>query len=142
MAEPPTPTSTPSGSDGVMHPSTTKKDVVNPIEETVNSIPTVDESANHPPTSIEKIKVHLVPVGSVPILKKTKFQIASNQRFASVHTFLRKILKLQPGDALFLYLQSAFCPGPDELLGDLHACFAQQQRGELVIHYSFQQAWG
>jgi ubiquitin-like protein ATG12 len=91
---------------------------------------------------VEKVKVHFVPVGSVPILKKTKFQIAANQRFASVYSFLRKVLKLQPGDSLFLYLQSAFCPGPEELLGDLNACFSLQQRGELVIHYSFQQAWG
>ncbi|KAG7337565.1 ubiquitin-like autophagy protein [Nitzschia inconspicua] len=95
-----------------------------------------------PAGSVGKVKVHFVPVGSVPILKKTKFQIASDQRFASVHTFLRKVLKLQPGDSLFLYLSSSFCPGPEELLGDLNACFALQQRGELVIHYSFQQAWG
>jgi ubiquitin-like protein ATG12 len=89
----------------------------------------------------EKVKVHFVSVGSAPILKKSKFQISSDQRFASVHAFLRKVLKLQAtGDQLFLYLQAAFCPGPDELVGDLNACFAK--RGELVIHYSLQPAWG
>ena len=73
-------------------------------------------------------------------MKKTKFQISSDQRFASVHMFLRKVLKLQAGESLFLYLHAAFCPGPDELLADLNETFSK--RGELVIHYSLQQAWG
>mmetsp|Transcript_68073 Transcript_68073/g.76216 ORF Transcript_68073/g.76216 Transcript_68073/m.76216 type:complete len:115 (+) Transcript_68073:96-440(+) len=90
--------------------------------------------------AVEKIKVHFVSVGSAPILKKTKFQISADQRFASVHAFLRKVLRLQVGDSLFLYLHAAFCPGPEELVGDLNECFSK--RGELVIHYSLQQAWG
>lgn len=87
-----------------------------------------------------KVKVHFVAVGAAPILKKTKFQISADQRFASVHVFLRKVLKLQQGDSLFLYLHAAFCPGPEELLGELDENFSK--RGELVIHYSLQQAWG
>mmetsp|Transcript_12904 Transcript_12904/g.32526 ORF Transcript_12904/g.32526 Transcript_12904/m.32526 type:complete len:147 (+) Transcript_12904:42-482(+) len=93
-----------------------------------------------PPAKPEKIKVHFVSVGAAPIMKKTKFQISADQRFASVHIFLRKVLKLQPGDSLFLYLHAAFCPGPDELLRDLNETFSK--RGELVVHYSLQQAWG
>eukprot|EP00533_Pseudo-nitzschia_delicatissima_P014721 CAMPEP_0197277990 /NCGR_PEP_ID=MMETSP1432-20130617/17917_1 /TAXON_ID=44447 /ORGANISM="Pseudo-nitzschia delicatissima, Strain UNC1205" /LENGTH=104 /DNA_ID=CAMNT_0042744293 /DNA_START=90 /DNA_END=401 /DNA_ORIENTATION=+ len=91
------------------------------------------------PAKPEKIKVHFVSVGAAPIMKKTKFQISADQRFASVHIFLRKVLKLQPGDSLFLYLHAAFCPGPDELLRDLNETFSK--RGELVVHYSLQQAW-
>ena len=97
-------------------------------------------SQQETPTTVQpKVKVHFVPVGSAPIMKKTKFQIGADQRFASVHTFLRKVLKLQ-GDSLFLYLSSAFCPGPDELVGDLNECFSK--RGELIVHYSIQEAWG
>mmetsp|Transcript_48960 Transcript_48960/g.118562 ORF Transcript_48960/g.118562 Transcript_48960/m.118562 type:complete len:94 (+) Transcript_48960:2153-2434(+) len=92
------------------------------------------------PTSLPKVKIHFLAVGSAPILKKTKFQVSRDQRFGSLTQFLRKVLKLQPGDSLFLYLQSAFCPGPDELVGDLDSCFSK--RGELVVHYSLQQAWG
>jgi ubiquitin-like protein ATG12 len=89
----------------------------------------------------EKVKVHLVAVGSAPIMKKTKFQIGSDQRFASVVAFMRKALKLQDtGSSLFLYCNSAFVPGPDELLGDLKESFGV--RDELVIHYSLQEAWG
>jgi ubiquitin-like protein ATG12 len=93
-----------------------------------------------PSDSKAKVKVHFVAVGSAPILKKTKFQLGAGQRFASVHTFLRKILKLQGGSSLFLYLSSSFCPSPDELVGDLDECFSK--RGELVVHYSLQEAWG
>ena len=87
-----------------------------------------------------KVKVHFVATGSAPMMKKTKFQIAANQRFVSLFTFLRKMLKLEQGQSLFLYLNAAFVPSPDELLQDLKDCFAV--RDELVIHYSLQEAWG
>lgn len=89
---------------------------------------------------VDKVKVHFVAVGSAPIMKKTKFQIAADQRFAAVTAFLRKILKLQDSSALFLYCSSAFVPGPEEVVGDLRDCFSV--RDELVIHYSLQEAWG
>jgi ubiquitin-like protein ATG12 len=89
----------------------------------------------------DKVKIHFVPVGSAPLMKKSKFGIASDQRFSSVVAFLRKILKLGgTGDSLFLYVNSAFVPSPDELVGDLNECFSV--RGELVLHYSLQEAWG
>ena len=92
-------------------------------------------------TTSDKVKIHFVPVGSAPIMKKTKFQIGADQRFASVNAFLRRMLKLQStGSSLFLYCSSAFVPGPDELVGDLRDCFSV--RDELVIHYSLQEAWG
>uniref|UniRef100_A0A6U2ITK3 Ubiquitin-like protein ATG12 n=1 Tax=Pseudictyota dubia TaxID=2749911 RepID=A0A6U2ITK3_9STRA len=89
-----------------------------------------------------KVKVHFVAVGSAPLMKKTKFAVASDQRFAFVASFLRRMLKLgtDSGDSLFLYVNSAFVPSPDELLGDLNECFSV--RGELVVHYALQEAWG
>jgi len=92
----------------------------------------------------EKIKVHFVPVGNAPIMKRTKFQIGTDGRekkFASLNVFLRKILKLTPDQALFLYLNAAFVPNSTESLRDLNDCFATA-RGELVIHYALQEAWG
>lgn len=88
----------------------------------------------------KKTKIHFVPVGSAPLMKKTKFAIASDQRFSSVITFLRKMLKLAgTGGSLFLYI-NCFVPSPDQLVGDLDECFSV--RGELVVHYSLQEAWG
>ena len=107
-----------------------------------------------------KVKIHFVAVGSAPILKRTKFQINSDQRFAAVHVFLRKLLKLSPSDDnntnitsnnnsstishnnLFLYCCSAFVPSPDHLIGELRDSFANAHTKELVIHYSLQEAWG
>ena len=40
----------------------------------------------------DKVKIHFVAVGSAPILKRTKFQINSDQRFAAVHVFLHTIM--------------------------------------------------
>jgi ubiquitin-like protein ATG12 len=100
--------------------------------------PIAESNVNKAP---EKVKVHFVAVGSAPIMKKTKFQIGADQRFASVVVFMRKALKLQDsGSSLFLYCNSAFVPGPDELLRDLKESFSV--RDELVIHYSLQEAWG
>lgn len=92
-------------------------------------------------TKSEKIKVHLVAVGSAPILKKSKFLMNSDDRFVVAITFLRKILKLSPSNSsLFLYVNAAFVPSPEERIGDLFDCFGS--RGELVIHYCMQEAWG
>ena len=91
-----------------------------------------------------KIKVHFVPVGNAPILKRTKFGVNidshNGKQFASLNTFLRKMLKLKSDQSLFLYINSSFVPSPEENLKDLNDCFAI--RGELVIHYALQEAWG
>lgn len=98
-----------------------------------------------------KIKVHLVAVGSAPILKKSKFLMNADDRFAVAIAFLRKVLKLSStgtsstgasvaASSLFLYVNAAFVPSPDERIGDLFDCFGT--RGELVVHYSLQEAWG
>eukprot|EP00549_Striatella_unipunctata_P003550 CAMPEP_0118708332 /NCGR_PEP_ID=MMETSP0800-20121206/21811_1 /TAXON_ID=210618 ORGANISM="Striatella unipunctata, Strain CCMP2910" /NCGR_SAMPLE_ID=MMETSP0800 /ASSEMBLY_ACC=CAM_ASM_000638 /LENGTH=108 /DNA_ID=CAMNT_0006611479 /DNA_START=132 /DNA_END=458 /DNA_ORIENTATION=+ len=91
-------------------------------------------------TPPKKVKVHFCAVGSAPLMKKNKFQIGSEQSFSAVTGFLRRMLKLDAGASLFLYCNSAFCPGPDEALSDLDDCFSI--RGELVINYSLQEAWG
>lgn len=103
-------------------------------------------STNATTTKPEKIKVHMVAVGSAPILKKSKFLMNADDRFAVAIAFLRKRLKLSPGagdataSSLFLYVNAAFVPPPDERIGDLFDCFGT--RGELVVHYSLQEAWG
>ena len=94
------------------------------------------------PTNNQKIKIHFVPVGNAPILRRTKFQIGDedNKQFAFLNTFLRKTLKLGADQTLFLYINSAFVPSLDESLRDLNDCFAT--RGELQVYYALQEAWG
>lgn len=119
----------------------------------------VQQPNNLPSNIPDKVKIHFVAVGSAPILKRTKFQINSDQRFAAVHVFLRKLLKLSPStdstntgsningstnnqNNLFLYCCSAFVPSPDHLIGELRDSFTNVHTKELVIHYSLQEAWG
>ena len=116
-----------------------------------------DAPISNIPSPDDKVKIHFVAVGSAPILKRTKFQISADQRFAAVHVFLRKLLKLPSIDShssgsgssntssrnnLFLYCCSAFVPSPDHLVGELRDSFANVHTNELVIHYSIQEAWG
>ena len=109
-----------------------------PKEETPDPAGIKEDAA---PDAPKKVKIHFVAVGSAPILKRTKFQIAATERFAAVHVFLRKLLQLNDSSAnLFLYCHSAFCPSPDQLIGELRDAFAVRE--ELVIHYSLQEAWG
>lgn len=112
---------------------------VNDAAVSEESTPTTPQQENE--AKSEKIKVHLVAVGSAPILKKSKFLMNSDDRFVVAITFLRKILKLSPSNSsLFLYVNAAFVPSPEERIGDLFDCFGS--RGELVIHYCMQEAWG
>ncbi|KAL7530056.1 hypothetical protein ACHAXR_003303 [Thalassiosira sp. AJA248-18] len=64
----------------------------------------------------------------------------AEDRFVVAIAFLRKVLKLSSSSSPFLYVNAAFVPSPDERMGDLYDCFGI--RGELVIHYSLQEAWG
>lgn len=114
---------------------------VNDAAVSEESKPATPLHENNETKKSEKIKVHLVAVGSAPILKKSKFLMNSDDRFVVAITFLRKILKLSPSNSsLFLYVNAAFVPSPEERIGDLFDCFGS--RGELVIHYCMQEAWG
>lgn len=98
----------------------------------------------------QKLKVHFVAVGSAPMMKKSKFLISPQESFARLQEKLSKMLQLNKessssssatnSNSLFLYLHQSFVPSPEDLIGDLHDLFSV--RGELVLHYSLQEAWG
>ncbi len=128
---------------------------LNQTSSTATITPTTTTKAIQPPSSSQKkIKVHLVAVGSAPILKKSKFLMNRTDNFGVAVSFLRKRLKLSDNSSssstatttssssssLFLYINSAFVPCPTEQIGDLYDCFGLRE--ELFIHYSLQEAWG
>jgi len=105
---------------------------------------TATTTATTPPVNVDKLLIHFCPTGSAPILKKTKFALPAtdpNLPFSHLHKFLRKQLKLEPENALFLYVNSAFGPGMNERLVDLRACFGNA-KGELIVNYCLEEAWG
>ncbi|CAN6448775.1 unnamed protein product [Victoria cruziana] len=73
--------------------------------------------AESPVASVQKVVVHLKATGDAPILKQAKFKITGTEKFAKVIDFLRKQLHRE---TLFVYINSAFCPNPDELVVDLY----------------------
>ncbi|KAJ3234449.1 Ubiquitin-like protein [Chytriomyces hyalinus] len=88
----------------------------------------------------EKVVVRFRATGSAPILKQSIFKITASQRFQAVIGFLRKELALGPGDSLFLYINSAFAPAPDEVVATLFKNFGTE--GSLIVNYSTTAAWG
>ncbi|KAL5728618.1 Ubiquitin-like protein [Ranunculus cassubicifolius] len=91
------------------------------------------ESSN----TVQKVVVHLRATGDAPILKQAKFKIAGSDKFAKVIDFLRRQLHR---DTLFVYVNSAFAPNPDELVIDLYTNFGFD--GKLVVNYASAMAWG
>ncbi|XP_041996044.1 ubiquitin-like protein ATG12 isoform X1 [Salvia splendens] len=63
-----------------------------------------------------KVVIHLRATGDAPILKQAKFKIAGSDKFVKVIDFLRRQLHRE---TLFVYVNSAFSPNPDELVLDL-----------------------
>ncbi|KAI9017099.1 ubiquitin-like protein Atg12 [Gaertneriomyces semiglobifer] len=84
--------------------------------------------------------VHFRATGNAPILKQSFYKITATQKFQTVITFLRNQLGYGLQDPLFLYINSAFAPAPDEIVGNLFKCFGVE--GNLIINYSITEAWG
>ncbi|KAI0178690.1 ubiquitin-like autophagy protein Apg12 [Hypoxylon sp. FL1284] len=89
----------------------------------------------------DKILVRFKAVGSAPQLKREVRRISAPQKFEAVVTHLRKALRLNPTDGLFLYVNSAFAPALDEIVGNLHRCF-KDSNDQLIVVYSITPAFG
>jgi len=94
----------------------------------------------NPAAKPEKISVLLKPVGDAPILKQKHWLINADKPVAEVITFVSKVLKLDKDSSLFLFVNQAFAPSPDQLIRNLYECFGAD--GKLVLHYSRSVAWG
>ncbi|KAI0601121.1 ubiquitin-like autophagy protein Apg12 [Biscogniauxia sp. FL1348] len=89
----------------------------------------------------EKVIVRFKAIGSAPQLKREVRKISATQKFEAVVSHLRKALKLGPTDGLFLYVNSAFAPALDEIVGNLHRCF-KDSNDQLIVVYSITPAFG
>ena len=67
----------------------------------------------------EKVVLRFKPVGSAPPLRRERLKVASTFKFESVVAHLRKLLKVQDTDSVFLYINSTFAPALDEVVGNL-----------------------
>ncbi|KAL7004234.1 Ubiquitin-like protein [Cystobasidiomycetes sp. EMM_F5] len=87
-----------------------------------------------------KVVILFQPTGSAPVLKQKYRKITASNRFQAVIAFLRKELGWQPQDSLFLYINAAFSPAPDDTVANLYKCFGTD--GVLIVNYSSTAAWG
>lgn len=68
----------------------------------------------------QKVVVRFKAVGSATQLSREVRKISAAQKFEAVVAFLRKALGVAPTEGLFLYVNSAFAPALDEVVGNLH----------------------
>ena len=98
-----------------------------------------DEPAAAKPKD-SKITIMFKATGDAPILKQRKFLIDPTKDVAWLLKFLRRQLKLQVSDALFLYVSQSFVPPPDQVIRNLYDCFGSDRK--LIFNYSLNPAWG
>ncbi|KAJ8728431.1 hypothetical protein PYW08_016816 [Mythimna loreyi] len=87
-----------------------------------------------------KIDILLKATGNAPIMKKKKWAVDAEKPIGWIMEFVKKYLKLEPDEKLFLYVNQTFAPSPDQLVKNLYECFGTD--GKLVLHYCKSQAWG
>jgi len=68
----------------------------------------------------EKVVVRFKPVGAAPALQQDLCKITATRRFEEVVRYLRRKLRCKDTDSVFLYVNSAFAPSLDEVVGNLH----------------------
>ncbi|KAF9415132.1 hypothetical protein BGZ94_000185 [Podila epigama] len=96
--------------------------------------------ANRKKKDTSKVLVRFKAIGNAPILKQNTFKITASHKFMVVIQFLRRELGYQPSDPLFLYVNSAFSPAPDEVVNNLFKCCKTGEK--LIINYCTSPAWG
>ncbi|XP_058504173.1 ubiquitin-like protein ATG12 [Solea solea] len=107
-----------------------------PLKE--ESRPPADEQANN--EEKKKIDVLLKAVGDTPIMKTKKWSVERSRTVQALAQFISRFLKLDANEQLFIYVNQAFAPSPDQEVGLLFDCFGSD--GKLVLHYCKSQAWG
>ncbi|XP_015172783.1 PREDICTED: autophagy protein 12-like [Polistes dominula] len=86
------------------------------------------------------VDILLKATGNAPIMKQKKWSVNQDYQIGKVSDFLRKYLKLDPSERLFLYVNQTFAPAPDQTLKNLYDCYGAD--GKLIIHYCKSPAWG
>lgn len=68
----------------------------------------------------DKVVVKFKPVGSAPGLAQDVCKISAERRFEEVVRYLRRKLRCRDDESVFLYVNSAFAPSLDEIVGNLY----------------------
>ncbi|XP_049869599.1 autophagy protein 12-like [Pectinophora gossypiella] len=109
---------------------------------TENSKVDSDQKENGDSVKTDKVKIDILlkATGNAPIMKKKKWAVDAEKPIGWIMEFVKKYLKLEPDEKLFLYVNQTFAPSPDQIVKNLYDCFGTD--GKLVLHYCKSQAWG
>uniref|UniRef100_A0A8C4R8L8 Ubiquitin-like protein ATG12 n=1 Tax=Eptatretus burgeri TaxID=7764 RepID=A0A8C4R8L8_EPTBU len=99
-----------------------------------------DRKHGGPNVPRKKVDILLKAVGDAPIMKQKKWSVDPHKTVQGIIQFVRKYIKCEAEDALFLYVNQSFAPSPDQVIGSLYECFGSD--GKLVLHYCKSLAWG
>ncbi|KAK2161540.1 hypothetical protein LSH36_115g13087 [Paralvinella palmiformis] len=88
----------------------------------------------------DKIDILLKATGDAPIMKKRKWAVDKKKKIGWVIEFIKRYIKCEPHESVFLYVNQAFAPAPDVDVRTIYECFGAE--GKLVLHYCRTQAWG
>lgn len=87
-----------------------------------------------------KIDILLKATGNAPIMKQKKWTVSQDYCIGRISDFIRRYLKLDSNEKLFLYVNQTFAPAPDQVVKNLYDCYGAD--GKLILHYCKSQAWG
>nr|CAH7733131.1 unnamed protein product [Callosobruchus chinensis] len=116
------------------------------VQEATNSLQSLNirtesvDSGTEPEHTKQKVDILLKPTGNAPIMKKKKWTVDSDKKIGWIIEFVKKYLKLEANEKLFLYVNQTFAPSPDQIVKNLYDCYSTE--GKLVLHYCKTQAWG
>ncbi|XP_014773696.1 ubiquitin-like protein ATG12 [Octopus bimaculoides] len=123
-----------SESETVENLETTTSPVVHAVADTG----TTPQSPSH--QAKVKVDVLLKPAGDAPIMKKKRWAVERSMKVGSICEFIKKYIKCDPADSMFLYVRQSFAPSLDTPVGILFDCYGSD--GKLVLHYCKTAAWG
>lgn len=108
------------------------------VEEVADKVAT--PTADVPVSSPAKIEILLKAVGNAPILKKKKFLLDRTKNVHYIIEWLKKYMKLEIKEQLFVYVNQEFAPSPDAEIGTIYDCF--RTGNNVILHYCTTPAWG
>ncbi|KAF5282139.1 hypothetical protein FQR65_LT02836 [Abscondita terminalis] len=101
---------------------------------------TVETDSDVQKNDKQKIDILLKPTGNAPIMKRRRWAVDADKPLGWIIEFVKKYLKLEPQERVFLYVNQTFAPSPDQIVKNLYDCYNTD--GRLILHYCKTQAWG
>ncbi|OAD60683.1 Ubiquitin-like protein ATG12 [Eufriesea mexicana] len=128
------------GKSDEMGENLTSEDVPASLETIPSDTPLVRNGVQITPKDKAKIDILLKATGNAPIMKQKKWSVSQDYCIGRISDFIRRYLKLDANEKLFLYVNQTFAPAPDQVVKNLYDCYGAD--GKLILHYCKSQAWG